>query len=29
LLLAVNKPIAVNPDNKLREECKKSVLGNY
>ena len=24
LLLAVNKPIAVNPDNKLREECKKN-----
>ena len=23
LLLAANKPIAVNPDNKLREECKK------
>ena len=25
LLLAVNKPIAVNPDNKLREECKKGL----
>ena len=23
LLLAVNKAVAVNPDNKLREECKK------
>ena len=23
LLLAANKPIAVNPDNKLREECNK------
>ena len=23
LLLAVNKAVAVNPDNKLREECEK------
>ena len=29
LLLAVNKPIAVNPDNKLREECQEASLGNY